>query len=193
MSTAPNRGRGKGITFLREAADYTGDDCVTWPFSTNGMGYGVFAYLGENHYAHRFVCELAHGAPPTDGHQAAHSCGNGHNGCVTPSHLSWKTNSENQLDRREHGTLRPDRPVRLTVTPEQIEQMQALKGKMSLFKIAELLGVKRGVVEYWQKKNRQPIPLSERGRAREHRERRRAAFAAAAQAETPLHIHEGRK
>jgi hypothetical protein len=177
MGTALNRGKGQAITFLRGLVGHEGDECVIWPFSHNGLGYGCLGYLGDRHYAHRLMCEIAHGPAPADKPQAAHSCGHGQEGCVNPNHLSWKTNGENQLDRRAHGTLKPERAIRLTVTPDQIAQMQSLKGKMSLFKIAETLGVKRGVVEYWQKKNRPPIPLKESGIARERREARRVAFA----------------
>jgi DNA-binding transcriptional regulator YiaG len=178
MSGRFSRGNGRAYAFLSALVGHTGDDCVIWPFSDNGLGYGVFGHLRKSYYAHRFMCELAHGAAPADKPQAAHSCGNGNKGCVNPRHLSWKSNSENQLDRRTHGTLKPDRPVRLTVTPEQIEQMRALKGKVSLFKIAEMLGVKRGVVEYWQKTDRPPVPLKQFGIARERRERKREAFSA---------------
>ncbi len=97
-------------------------------------------------------------------------------GCVNPNHLSWKTNSQNQLDRRVHGTLKPPRAVRLTVTPEQIVQMQSLKGAMSIVKIAKMLGTTRGVVEYWQKRGCPPVSLVESGTAPERRKRHRASL-----------------
>lgn len=170
------RGKGQAIAFLQALIGHSDEACVFWPFSHNGLGYGRVGYLGQVYYAHRLMCELAHGTAPADKPQAAHSCGNGNKGCVNPRHLSWKSNSENQIDRRVHGTLRPDRPVRLTVTPEQIEQMRALKGKMSLFKIADMLGVKRGVVEYWQKRDGAPIPLSDSHEASARRTRKRANY-----------------
>jgi hypothetical protein len=66
----------------------------------------MLGYLGDTLYAHRLMCQLAHGDPPTPDHIAAHSCGRGHEGCVNPNHLSWKTYSENELDKRVHGTTR---------------------------------------------------------------------------------------
>lgn len=50
------------------------------------------------------MCQKAHGDPPSPKHDAAHSCGRGHEGCVNPNHLSWKTKKQNQADRITHGT-----------------------------------------------------------------------------------------
>jgi hypothetical protein len=52
------------------------------------------------------MCLLAHGEPPSAEHQAAHSCGKGHLGCVNPKHLRWATPSENINDQLAHGTMR---------------------------------------------------------------------------------------
>lgn len=99
-----NRGSGKTIQWIQDHLSYPHDDwCLIWPFSRT-RGYGQFGYLGKGYYAHRYMCELVHGAAPSPEHQAAHSCGNGVEGCVNPKHLSWKTQSENQLDCRQHGT-----------------------------------------------------------------------------------------
>ncbi len=127
-----------------------------WPFSHNGLGYGRLGVNGKGSYAHRVMCELAHGKPP-EGHQASHSCGHGHLGCVNPNHLSWKTNSDNQLDRRVHGTERKRDGIRQKLSAEQVAQVRALKGKISLFKIAEMFGVKRGCIEYWHRTDHEPM------------------------------------
>lgn len=101
-----NKGRGKTRQWLVDRKDHAGDECLIWPFS-RVRGYGVFGYLGTNHYAHRYMCELVNGPPPLGFRsQAGHDCGNGHEGCVNPRHLSWKTPSENQQDRRAHNTMR---------------------------------------------------------------------------------------
>lgn len=52
---------------------------------------------------HRLVCEAFHGLPPY-GYQACHNDGNRHNN--TPENLRWASPSENNLDKRRHGTLR---------------------------------------------------------------------------------------
>lgn len=46
--------------------------------------------------AHRAVCELYHGPPPTPAHEAGHVCPEGENSlCVNPAHLEWQTMDEN--------------------------------------------------------------------------------------------------
>jgi hypothetical protein len=123
------KGNGKAIQWIRDHQDYEHKDwCLMWPFYRL-RGYGSFGYLGKSYYAHRFMCELVHGKPPTPDHQAAHSCGNGHLGCVNPHHLSWKTQSENQLDCREHGTqAKNKRGTRGKLTMAIADQIRALKG-----------------------------------------------------------------
>lgn len=89
-----------------EARNYEGDECLQWPFATAGHGYGQVK-IGKTHYgAHRIVCEWENGPPPTPEHEAAHSCGNGHKGCVNRRHLSWKTRKENAEDRTLHMQLK---------------------------------------------------------------------------------------
>lgn len=155
-----NKGKGKCYRWVVEHVGHQGDDCLIWPFSRTTHGYGQFGYLGESHLAHRMMCELAHGPAPADKPQAAHSCGNGHNGCCNPKHLSWKSNSENQRDRRAHGTQKGASGTRTRLTPQQIEEIRKAKGKIPQFTLARLLGVKRGTIEYWQRTTHDPLPPS---------------------------------
>lgn len=146
MSPA-NKGKGAAIQWLKDRAAYSGDKCLIWPFSTT-RGYGRFGHNGKGHYAHRYMCALMHGNAPTPDHQAAHSCGNGHKGCVHPQHLSWKTQSENQLDRRQHGTTRRNirgRPGSLTLA--QVEQIRALASTKTQDEIAAMFDTVRGNVQ----------------------------------------------
>ncbi len=82
--TAGNTAPGAGCSFVQKALHAETDDCVTWPLGTNGHGYGLLVYNGERIAAHRLVCILAHGDPPSPELFALHSCGNGHLGCVNP-------------------------------------------------------------------------------------------------------------
>lgn len=91
-------------------SSYSGEECLIWPFTHDSRGYaGVMkfgSFLGERRreMATRVMCEKAHGAPPTKEHEAAHSCGRGHMGCISPVHLSWRTPKENCADKTRHGT-----------------------------------------------------------------------------------------
>jgi hypothetical protein len=97
------KGKGRAYQWLLDHVAYPHDYCLIWPFSLT-RGYGAFGHMGQRGYAHRVMCRLVHGDPPTTLHEAAHSCGRGDEGCVNPNHLSWKTKSANQMDCRKHGT-----------------------------------------------------------------------------------------
>jgi len=157
-------GEGPNFKWLTDHVGYRGNDCLPWPFCRDGrVGRGQLGYRGRNWWAHRLMCVLAHGEPPTPKHQAAHTCGKGHFGCVNPRHLSWKTNSENQLDRAKNGNaLRNPHGPRGALTPAQQAEIVALKGKMPQTAIAAKFGVSLGCVQYWMKyravRGHGPIP-----------------------------------
>ena len=90
-------------TFLASALRYQGSECRHWPFATNNRGYPQINRKGRRVLVHRIVCTHIHGPAPTAQHEAAHSCGNGHLGCVTPMHLRWATRAENSADMITHG------------------------------------------------------------------------------------------
>jgi hypothetical protein len=90
------------LTWLEDRHLHIGEECLAFPFLRNGNGYGRVTYGGQRIGAHRAMCILAHGEPPTPKHEAAHSCGKGHEGCVNPGHLRWATRVENLADRVEH-------------------------------------------------------------------------------------------
>ena len=96
--------RGESLNWLKDHASYQGDDCLIWPFTRSASGYGVIYIDGKQRQAHREICRIAHGDPPSDDYQSAHSCGKGHEGCVNQRHLRWATAAENQADRVKHGT-----------------------------------------------------------------------------------------
>ena len=101
---APRSPHGVPLAWLESHVRHEGGECLTWPFSRSGGGYGNVWLNKKVKLAHRVMCERAHGPPSTPIHDAAHSCGKGHEGCCNPKHLSWKTKKENQADRRLHGT-----------------------------------------------------------------------------------------
>jgi hypothetical protein len=89
-----------------DALPVNGEGCVNWPYAKNNMGYAQIndPVLGKG-LVSRLVCQRRHGPSPSRSHVAAHSCGKGHEACIAPWHLSWKTPAENMEDARQHGTL----------------------------------------------------------------------------------------
>lgn len=109
--------------------------CLIWPFSRASNGYGQIGR--ERHIPHRLMCEHRHGPAPSEIYQAAHSCGNGHNGCVNPWHLNWRTPAENQCERYQQHGLMPSRKL----TPEQVDEIRALKSRERTVDTAQRFGV----------------------------------------------------
>jgi hypothetical protein len=102
------------------------NSCVVWPFSRNRKGYGEVRINSKTRLAHRIICIRVHGDPPTPDHEAAHLCGKGHEGCVNPHHLAWKTCAENNADKLAHGTHnRGDKHCFAKLTNDQVRQLRA--------------------------------------------------------------------
>ena len=128
------------------------DECLFWPFNKTSDGYGRIGIGGERVAVHRHVCEEVDGPPPTEKHEAAHSCGNGHLACVNPHHLSWKTRAENFADKLSHGTHnRGERNGYAKLTEEVVREIKALKGKMSQRDIARRFGASQQQVSKIQR------------------------------------------
>lgn len=126
--------------FVEVVLPYEGDDCLIWPYAKDSNGYGQMHLDGRVHYITRLACAEVHGPAPTDRHQAAHSCGNGHDSCCNPHHLRWATVQENHADKKEHGTFTP--PPKVTkLSASQVHEIRSLKGKMTQREIAKIYGV----------------------------------------------------
>jgi hypothetical protein len=135
QSTTPDDpGQSIIMLWIRDVAlPYQNDACLIWPFARSRDGYGNFGREGKNIKAHRYICTLVKGEPPTPDHHAAHSCGRGPDGCVSPIHLSWKTPAENFLEGQKH--------PRRKLTAEQVIEIRALKDLERVQDIAERFGV----------------------------------------------------
>lgn len=139
--------RGAAMEWLLAHANYQGDDCLKWPFPRCDDGYCAFQKERKKILAHRFMCLLAYGEPPTPKHESAHNCGNGHEGCLNPKHLRWATMAENKADELLHGTRnRGERNGQSKLTAMQVREILALAGTLSKAKIARRYGVSEGAI-----------------------------------------------
>lgn len=129
---------GEPMRWITEVAlAFCGDECLTWPFATS-KGYGRIWTGKFTDYAHKVVCQLAHGPAPRPNSDAAHACGNGHIGCVNPRHLSWKSRSDNSADRLLHGTdHRGEKHPNVKLTEGDVRKIRALKGQMGVKEMAK--------------------------------------------------------
>lgn len=93
---------GAPLEWAKRHIPHDSDECLIWPYGRTGSGYGALVEGGKRKLAHRWMCEAVNGQAP-DGFEAAHSCGNGHLGCVNPMHLRWATRKENGEDKVLHG------------------------------------------------------------------------------------------
>lgn len=115
------------LNWIKDHVNYSGEDCLKWPFTTDGHGRGQITIKGKNKKSPRVMCEFANGPPPSSKHDAAHSCGNGHLGCIHPKHLSWKTRKENEADKLIHGTqIRGENTWNNKLTESQVIKIRGL-------------------------------------------------------------------
>lgn len=117
---------GEPLRWLEDHVKYSeAGPCLIWPFARRSGEYGRFREGNGQTYAHRRMCLLAHGSAPTRDIEVAHSCGNGHLGCVNPHHLRWDTTAGNAADRAAHGTENTgERNGQAKLTEEQVRDIR---------------------------------------------------------------------
>lgn len=148
ISLKPNQG--KAVPWLHDHAEYESDDCLIWPFKRDKKsGMGQVLFQGTHMSASRAMCILAHGKPPTPHHQAAHSCGKGHEGCVNQKHLRWALPYENFQDCIKHGTRR-------LLSDEQKNEIRKLAETTPIIKIAKQYGFAQSSISHMLGSKRKP-------------------------------------
>lgn len=90
------------LEWIYENALSKADQCIEWPFGTNGHGYGRATVNRKRVLVAWITCEMINGPKPSDEYEVAHNCGN--RICVNPLHLRWDTRAGNMHDKDMHGT-----------------------------------------------------------------------------------------
>lgn len=132
---------GQTRPFIEAAVVSETDECIEWPFAKSD-GYGFIRLPdGTTTNAHRLVCRLSHGEAPSEGLQAAHSCGN--RGCCNPRHIRWATAHENAADKHLHGTVcrGEDNPFSRLTEPEVLAIREMRARGTAVRAISELFGI----------------------------------------------------
>lgn len=138
---------GVPLAWVEKHKDDGDGPCLIWPFGFKGNGYGQVSIRGRKGYAHRAMCEAVHGPPPFPNAEAAHSCGNGNQGCVHPRHLRWATHRENEADKIQHGTNpRGERAPAAKLTAADVIAIRRLASRITQNKIAAVYGVSQAAV-----------------------------------------------
>lgn len=139
--------KGTLLKWIEDHLSFSGEECLMWPYATDGRGYGQISYKGKHEKAHIVMCILKHGERPSPKHQAAHSCGQGKRGCAHPEHLRWATQSENELDKALHGTdMRGEKHHNAKLTKSDVLRIRAFPKSVTSKDIAKQFGVTRNAV-----------------------------------------------
>jgi hypothetical protein len=139
---------GEQRAWIDKHAGFNGQECLIWPYNT-ARGYGYSHIDGKYASVSRHMCIQRNGPPPTDKHESAHVCGNGHLGCVNPAHLEWKTSLENKVDQLRHGTRQrgEQRPM-AKLTTDRVKEIRRryAPGEITYEQLAQEYGVTREAI-----------------------------------------------
>lgn len=129
------------MAFILANVGFDGDECLIWPFNRDKVtGVPQISVNRTTKSPARIICEKSHGRPPTPKHHAAHWCGNSHLGCINPKHIRWATPSQNEIDKRMHGTAPIGAAHGFAKITDEIA-LEIINSKESLSKIGARFGI----------------------------------------------------
>lgn len=142
----PRARPGEPWRWLLAHVEYSGDDCIEWPFGKYPSGYGMLNLPdGGAVMASRQMCRERHGSPEDEAMHAAHTCGNGALGCMNPNHLYWATRSLNEADKIAHGTSnRGTRNGHAKITETEVRFIRA--SALGVTALAKKIGVSASTI-----------------------------------------------
>src|SRR5690349_23000997 len=93
---------GEPLRYFEATVMTVQDDCLLWPYSIRGLGYGSIKIDGRNFYVHVLACERWHGPKTDPGLEVCHGpCVSKR--CFNGAHLRWGTRSSNMHDKTRDG------------------------------------------------------------------------------------------
>lgn len=133
----------EGMAWIETCAlKYEEDECLKWPFPSRGPRPRIHL-KGRPYSVSQVICEKVNGVPPSQAHEAAHSCGNGW--CVNKSHIRWATPQENTDDKKIHGTIpRGEQVHTARINEGQVRFIRS--SPMPGRELAQIMGISEGIV-----------------------------------------------
>lgn len=150
--TAGRAADGVPLSFIDVAVAFESDECLEWPYATDGNGYGVVHFDGRQWRATRLVLQRVTGEHPDPKlFEAAHAPGICHNTrCINPRHIRWATKAENSADRVIDKTdNRGERNHWNILTEQQVRSIRAdprINRRGGMAELAAEYGVTRGAI-----------------------------------------------
>lgn len=140
---------GERRAWIEAHTGHEGEGCLPWPFPADAYGYGQATVDGKTIGAHRYMCLLVNGPPPTPEHDATHSCGKGHERCVHPRHLRWATALENMADKVAHGTQPRGADIwNAKLTEADVRSIRRSSSITSQQALADMYGVSQSTISH---------------------------------------------
>lgn len=138
---------GTHLKWIKDHLNHAQDACLAWPFRLSDRGRGQMWFRGRPYTADAVMCILRHGERPSERHEVAHSCGNGHLACVNPRHLRWATIEENKADMVLHGTApRGEKNANHVLTEGDVREIRAIGGFLPSRRLASIYGVSKTTI-----------------------------------------------
>ena len=108
--------------FLSAIKSHNSDECLIWPFATDGGGYGMLSFEGRLVKVHRLAFKIAHGHWPTP--KGCHSCDTPP--CFNFRHIFEGTQTQNLQDASNKGrTTRGEECHSSKLSPHLVLQIRA--------------------------------------------------------------------
>jgi hypothetical protein len=153
---------GEPTAFYESAVlTHNSDACLLWPYTRGSDGYARIRKLRGETLIQRLICFDIYGPPPSELHEAAHTCGHGMQGCVNPRHIRWATRDANAADKVAHGTSpRGTNCGRAKLSEEDVRTIRRLRAmkvpnrvlaKRFAISPAAISNINTGVTWWWLK------------------------------------------